>query len=136
MAAAAALPDFEVPNSSIKMKSTGFPSLTGTFLASYFIHISIFLHQSSFWPKDGKTKIFWSKCTHGSKACWVCYAYGEMLSKDFRGLPQFEPKELINLMFGFGQCHTRMRVIRWLLKFAYNKDFKNWEARYVHIWNK
>ena len=110
MTECSALSDFNVPGTSINIKMSGFPSLV-----------------------DGKTKIFWSGSTHGSKSCWVCYAYGGMLAKDFRGMPQFEPKDLINLMFGFGQCHMRIRAFDYLKKFAYNKDFKHWECRYIHI---
>ena len=31
--------------------------------------------------KIGKTKKNWSKCKHGSGACWLCFAFGKNLGK-------------------------------------------------------
>ena len=78
---------------------------------------------------DGKTKLHWGKCKHGSKACWICYSFGKKLGEDFRGKPEFEPKDGEALKHAFGQCHTRNRGFDFFKKFAYHKDFKQWEAR-------
>ena len=51
-AQAESLHDFTVPNSRIKLKTIAYPSLV-----------------------DGKTKLHWGNCKHGSKACWICYAF-------------------------------------------------------------
>ena len=80
---------------------------------------------------DGKTKLHWGNCKHGSRACWICYQFGAKLGKDFRGKPEFEPKDRKALLHAFGQCHTRNRGFDRLKKFAYHKDFKNNECRYI-----
>ena len=77
-----------------------------------------------------QTKQYWSKCPHGGWSCWICFAYGRMLGQDLRGTPQFEPKDLHFLKFGFGNCHSRLNYFKNLVKFAWNQDFKNNECRY------
>merc|ERR1712183_661659 len=71
----------------------------------------------------------WGSCKHGSKACWICHSFGQKLGKDFRGRPEFEPKDRKALLHAFGQCHTRNRGFDFFKKFAYHKDFKQYECR-------
>ena len=80
---------------------------------------------------DGKTKYFWSHCTHGHKQCWVCSAYGLQLSKDLREKPQFKAKNRRFLKYGFANCHSRINGINYFKTFAYNKDFKTNDCRYI-----
>ena len=80
MTEAAECPNLKVPDTDIEVKPDGYPTLTGQFLATYSMLISVFFTQIFISDLiDGKTKKNWAKCPHGSGACWFCFAYGKQL---------------------------------------------------------
>ena len=58
-------------------------------------------------------------------SCYVCKATPNDMKKRFCDKnPDVETYKL-----GLGPLHARNGIFRWLNKFAFNQDFKNWEAR-------
>ena len=81
---------------------------------------------------DGKIKKEWTNCPHGFWACWVCHAYGIMLGQDLRGTSKFEPKDIEFLKFGFANLHLLKNGLDHFVKYAWNRDFKSHQCRYIH----
>ena len=75
---------------------------------------------------DSKTKTFWS----GRKSfgnCYVCNSGPIDMSK--RNCPKHP--DISTYKFGLGPLHLRLRIFDWLCKYAFHKDFKEWQCRYV-----
>ena len=78
---------------------------------------------------------------HGFGACWHCHAFGNQLTerkyldgkKRKKLNPKFKVKNKKSLRYGFGQCHMRNRGFDNLVKYAWHKDFKKVDCRYIII---
>ena len=60
-------------------------------------------------------------------SCYVCKATPNDMKK--RSCDKFLNPDVETYKFGLGPLHLRNGLFRWLNKYAFNQDFKNWEAR-------
>ena len=60
-------------------------------------------------------------------SCYVCKATPNDMKQRF--CAKFLNPDVETYKFGLGPLHDRMGIFRWLNKYAFNQDFKDWQAR-------